>query len=778
MKEKSIKVKKRPSALYKKLNEAASGELFRAFAKQLGVFLLALVLTRTEFTASLCPFPLALIIGVSDSYVVAGTLGLIVGGWTGTMGSYSFVAAAGVVAALRWILAGMSHKKNRRGSYLPSLIAAGITVAAVEISAAVAAGALTLRLLAVTFASFAISGAFSYFYRVTFDALRRRSTILEYSGAQKACAALAACSVLMSLVTVSLGPFSLGRIVCAALALFCAQLFAPPFDIVVFGAIAAAVALSEPTFGFAAAGLCAAGAVASLFKKKGKPLLCAVFVLCAASFCFCAGSYIPALCYVCETLFGAMLFLALPLKSAADARFSYVNNSLASAASTLSSKLDAMTSSLRSITGVLDATVELKNARCDTDKLYRKSAEKVCRKCALMSYCWVKHFDETTDALTKATPALIKNSSLRREDLNELFRSRCMSVPALVGEINKNYTAYLEHLTNIKNTQLYKSMLKKQFSAVCDMLDSARGELCAFSRWDEQRSHRVFDAAARLGLAVENAGCVSDALGRPIVTVTLAEMPSPTLLRRLTLAVSSVCSRAMTKPTVSSVSGSSVLSFTQQQTYTVRTAVSQLCAERGVCGDVYRILRDLRGNVHIVMSDGMGTGTSARRDGGICCAFLEKLLENGFAVKRAAELANSALALREDSESASTLDVLSIEVYTGVASLFKAGAAPTYILRGSAVKRVDGRTLPVGILDTVVSREIPIELADGDVVVMASDGLEDAAHPFIEQTLKLLYDASADDICAELIARAKSNLNATDDVTVAVARIKKSNESA
>ena len=74
----------------------------------------------------------------------------------------------------------------------------------------------------------------------------------------------------------------------------------------------------------------------------------------------------------------------------------------------------------------------------------------------------------------------------------------------------------------------------------------------------------------------------------------------------------------------------------------------------------------------------------------------------------------------------------------------------------------------MGILDTVVSREIPLELSDGDVIVMASDGAEDASHPFISSALKLMYGSSADEICSELILRAKSNRNAVDDVTVAV----------
>ncbi|MEG0751614.1 MAG: PP2C family protein-serine/threonine phosphatase [Oscillospiraceae bacterium] len=744
----------------------------RAAGEQLAVGFLAVLLARAPFTAGLYPFGLALVVGASDRFAIAALVGFVLSHWTGAaVGSTAYVAAAGVVAALRWILAGISRGRYKKSFFLPCLVTALSTAALVELAVLALSGSFSGQGVLVSLSGLTLMGAFSYFYSVSFDSLHRRRAILEYSSVQKACMTLALSSVLMALMPVSVGPFSLGRVLCFAGALFAASLLNSPFDIMAYGGTACAVVLAEPEFAFAAAGLCIAGALASLFKKRGRAVLCLVFVLAATLLCTAAPSYIFAVTYMSEVFFGALIFLVLPIKSPADTKSDFVNDSLAGTSASLSLRLECMSNSLRDITALLDKTVELKSTRCDTDKLYSHVAESVCRKCALMSYCWVKHYDDTSQTFVKLTPALQSGGRVSDENFDELFRSRCMNVSAVRAEVNRGYGRFLDYMRRVENTQLYKSMLKKQFIAVCDMLESAKGELCSFKQWDEHRSRRVYDCAARLQLPVENAGFVYDSSNRPHITVTLADSPPDPLLRRLTMGLSMIAGRTLSPPSIESRNGSMLLSYSEQPAFAVQTAVAQVSADSRVCGDVYSLCTDLAGNVHVIMSDGMGTGETAARDGAVCCAFLTRLLESSFPIKRAAELANSALALREDSETACTLDVMSFNVFSGELRLFKAGAAPTFCLTGNHVTRIDGRTLPVGILERVVSSESNLALSEGDVVVMASDGAVNSDSPYIEQTLKLMFRNSPQEICDELVRRAQNNRNASDDITIVVAKI-------
>lgn len=81
-----------------------------------------------------------------------------------------------------------------------------------------------------------------------------------------------------------------------------------------------------------------------------------------------------------------------------------------------------------------------------------------------------------------------------------------------------------------------------------------------------------------------------------------------------------------------------------------------------------------------------------------------QLLQAGFAAESAARLVNVALGLKNaGQESGATLDLLTLDLYTGRAGLFKAGAAPSFLCRAGVVRTLDGASLPMGVLPTVTA---------------------------------------------------------------------------
>ena len=67
-------------------------------------------------------------------------------------------------------------------------------------------------------------------------------------------------------------------------------------------------------------------------------------------------------------------------------------------------------------------------------------------------------------------------------------------------------------------------------------------------------------------------------------------------------------------------------------------------------------------------------------DGNLAAELTARLLKAGFTAELAARLVNVALALKSEDESGATLDLISVDLYTGTARLFKAGAAPGFYL--------------------------------------------------------------------------------------------------
>ncbi len=749
--------------------------LLKKLAFQLIVFFFSVKLSSISIFGGAYPFGLALIIGASDRFALSALAGFVVGSFAGadlTMGA-TYVAAAGVVAATRWIIGAALKSSYKRSNYLPCLIAGLLSVAVSELSVMAltmsATGAAALTLVG----GLAIAGGYSYFYRTVFDTFKKRRTLAELTSVQKASLALVLCSAVMALYPMGIGPFSLGRLAGTALCIFAAYLLSEPLQAAVFASVAAAFIIQEPSFAFASAGVCIAGALASLFKKRSRVLLCVIFTISSLVFAFCSSDYIYSLTYTAEVMFASLIFLVIPVKYVNETRFSRANEGVISATSAVSYKLDSISTSMQDITTLLDKTVKIRDERLNAEQLLNSTVDKLCRSCPIMSYCWVKCYNETADALNKLIPILISKSEVTRNDLTSPLKSRCVNAASLCREITMKYEEHIQSVNRIKTTQLYKSLLKKQFSAVSEMLASAREELTALHDWDEEKSKRIYDCAVRLGLPVETAGCIYDKDHRPLITVTLSDGIPDGLIKRLTAGISIIAGVTLSTPNIEQANGSVSLSFTECPSYTVDTASAQISADDSLCGDVLSIFSDSKFNLHIVMSDGMGTGQSAARDGALCCAFLKRLLESGFRVKRAAELANTALAMREDSETASTLDALSINVFTGEATLFKAGAAPTYFLHSNKIRKIEGKTLPVGILNTVSCKETSTALSQDDIIVMTSDGAEQSDEPYIEQTLKNMYPYKAKEICAALIEQARVHASRRDDVTVIVAKIEK-----
>jgi len=142
------------------------------------------------------------------------------------------------------------------------------------------------------------------------------------------------------------------------------------------------------------------------------------------------------------------------------------------------------------------------------------------------------------------------------------------------------------------------------------------------------------------------------------------------------------------------------------------------------CGDYYDSFVDSKGYAYIILSDGMGSGSRARIDSAFACGMLVKLLRAGIGLPSALEIINNSLLVKSSDESFATLDICKIDLYSGKAELFKAGAAASYIRCNKRMVKAAGRGLPVGIGYKAVYESQSFVMGNSDMLIMASDGAE------------------------------------------------------
>ena len=170
---------------------------------------------------------------------------------------------------------------------------------------------------------------------------------------------------------------------------------------------------------------------------------------------------------------------------------------------------------------------------------------------------------------------------------------------------------------------------------------------------------------------------------------------------------------------------------------------------------------------YVLLCDGMGTGMGAAEEGCEAAAMLHRMLSAGFPAEHALASLNSLLALR-GAAGAVTVDLARIRLDTGIAELYKWGAAPSWVLTRGGAEKIGTASAPPGI-SVGESREMTqkLSLRRGEVLILLSDGVDG------EEALRrsdLSPDAPPGELAAKILEGGCGG--GEDDATAAVIRLR------
>ena len=167
--------------------------------------------------------------------------------------------------------------------------------------------------------------------------------------------------------------------------------------------------------------------------------------------------------------------------------------------------------------------------------------------------------------------------------------------------------------------------------------------------------------------------------------------------------------------------------YIEEAKFHVLTGVAKAVKEtEKISGDNYAFFTTGTGNQTAILSDGMGSGDKACADSTMVVELMEKFLEAGFQTETAVQMINSSLVSGGENTNMSTLDLCSIDLYSGECRFVKVGSSSSYIKRQHLVDRISAGNLPMGIFQKPDMEIVGRTLVDGDYVIMVSDGILDA----------------------------------------------------
>ena len=178
-------------------------------------------------------------------------------------------------------------------------------------------------------------------------------------------------------------------------------------------------------------------------------------------------------------------------------------------------------------------------------------------------------------------------------------------------------------------------------------------------------------------------------------------------------------------------------------------------------GDRCLMFPGTRCRYYVLLCDGMGTGLGAVQEGKSAGELLKRLLSAGYPAHHALQSLNSLCALRSRAGIV-TVDLLEICLDSGRATLYKWGAAPSYLVSAYGAEKIGTAGPPPG-LSLSDSREAAhqLSLRRGELLLLVSDGIgqEQALSCCLQNML-----ASPGELARSILTYGQ--LSAEDDATV------------
>lgn len=207
--------------------------------------------------------------------------------------------------------------------------------------------------------------------------------------------------------------------------------------------------------------------------------------------------------------------------------------------------------------------------------------------------------------------------------------------------------------------------------------------------------------------------------------------------------------------------------------FSLSFAKSVSCKEGELfCGDTAGGFRTSDDRYVFAVADGMGSGAGAARQSARAVRVMENLARSGLEQEDILKVLNrNLLACAE--ETVLGVDVAAVDLKSGRCDLYKAGAAPTYVLRNGIVHEIGSESLPVGMLEEADVRHECCRLEEDDFLILISDGVLGRDKGWLSSYLGRISPPKDCVSLADGILREakKSGRNRIDDLTVVAIRV-------
>lgn len=438
---------------------------------------------------------------------------------------------------------------------------------------------------------------------------------------------------------------------------------------------------------------------------------------------------------------------------------------------------------LYKMSNTLDELVDNENLsiKNKSSELIQNLADSVCSGCSMRNLCWKRESYKTYQGFSE----LIENYQSRKKIIPKSLDDRCLKRTELLRRAEEIVNKFIISQMWENRLSEGREIIASQINNIALSVEEVASEIDSYIKFDPVSEEKIKRVLRKRGISFNQVFCFIEKNGRKIINIDRTACKGNQFCKKNILPE---INRALQKTMCLSEDGCSIdssnncsINFVETPEYHIASFVQSVSKDGEVCcGDSY-YYGDIDDDSYIsIISDGMGTGPQAGQESRASVELIEKLTRYGFSKYTAINTVNSIMTLKfTQEEKFSTVDMMSVDLYTGAADFIKVGAVPSFIKNGNKVEIIESRTLPIGVLDKADIDTKSKKLQQGDMIIMVSDGILDYNNQnagdseWLKEFLISNNTIDPEKLCMEIMEKSKElrKNKINDDMTVVVSKV-------
>lgn len=536
-------------------------------------------------------------------------------------------------------------------------------------------------------------------------------------------------------------------------------------------------------------GIC--GLIIGVFKETGKLISVISFLIIYAIITLYAQEF--SIVIFLEAMIASGIFLMIPRRFIEKVTFeidsdrkedSHIQFHLANLKEEFTRRFKDFTELLGDMSGVLQSAGEnnkllLKNKSA---ALIENLADRVCSNCDMRNMCWKRELHSTYGSFAD----LIKSSEEGIAIFPAHLEKKCIKKHALIKSTDELVETHMLNEMWKKRLGEGRVLLANHIGNMAQTVDEILLDFDKDMEFCGEVERSIKKALNSNSLKYKDLFCYEDRSGRVNIKLTLenchgAQYCVKEFLPIINKTIGKLMSIGGEGCTINPKNNECTVLIEETPKYHVASYVS-LSSKEGekYTGDSYSFGKTKDGCYMSLISDGMGSGPGAGAESKAAVELIERFTEAGFKNMTAINAVNSIMNMKfAEDEKFATLDMNTVDLYSGDISFMKIGAVSSFIKSAKKVEEISSKTLPFGVLDKADVDIINRKVKSGDIIVTLSDGIleinkeQSGNTGWLINYLRECKNTNPKEIAHEILEKAKelSGGKCKDDMTVLVSKI-------